>query len=296
MNLQPVTVDDVPIGVPLPWQLFDRQGYSVFARGEVIAERKSLMHLLTDGLLRDVDALPEAANAPDWVETIGPAPSEVFPPNGIKPQIGERVQIRLLGREAQVFYLAHLIGYVRGRTILITVPENAGQRIDMSDGEKLEVRMFTGGNIYVFQSMIQRACISPVHYMHLDYPDSLRIQRLRRSPWAAVDLLAAVSERQGDKDVAHIVNLSPDGAKLHTPSVLGGKGERLQLRIHAGMDEIKNTLFLEAVIQHVRTVRAGAGEDTAMLEYGLEFRRVSPQDALWLKCFVYRRIAEGHPA
>lgn len=36
MNLQPLTVEEIPIGTPLLWQIYDRNGYALFARGESI--------------------------------------------------------------------------------------------------------------------------------------------------------------------------------------------------------------------------------------------------------------------
>ena len=56
MNLQPVPVDDIPIGKPLPWRLYDPNGYIVFARGEMVTSRDQLESLLGQGLFRDTDA------------------------------------------------------------------------------------------------------------------------------------------------------------------------------------------------------------------------------------------------
>lgn len=295
MNLQALTVEAVPVGVPLPWPIFDRQGYTVFAPGDVIADRKMLTHLVADGLLRDVDVLPEDADAPSWLETGSRVPSEIFPPLGIKPQIWERVQLRLLGKEAQAYYVAHLIGYIKNRSILLTAPESAGQRIGMSAGERLEVRMFTGGNIYVFQSVIQRICTSPSHYMHIDYPSRLRMQKLRRSPWAAVGLTATASNPHGAETLARIVNLSPDGAQLQIAAAMGSKRQPLRLSFNAAIDGLHGTLVLESLIQHVHPARVRGDEPPGLLEYGVEFRNVAERDALWLRALVYRRIAEGHP-
>jgi len=292
VNLQPLTIDNIPIGVPLPWQIFDRYGYTVFSRGEVVAERKLLENLIADGLLRDMDMLPQADDAPDWLEIENLAPSEMFPPQGIKPQIWERVQLRLLGRDAQAYYTARLIGYIKDKSILVATPEHAGQRIDLAEGEMVEVRMLTGGNIYVFQSAIQRLCISPVHYLHLEYPARVRMQKLRRSPWARVDLAALITAAQGREEFGHILNLSPDGAQLNVPVGVGVKGEMLRLTCHVGMDELKTTLVLDAAIQHVHPAKAGGG----MLEYRVEFHNLQAHDALWLRGLVYQRIAEGYPA
>lgn len=179
MNLQPVLLADIPIGAALPWQLFDRHGYMLFARGEVIASHQQLESLATDGVLRDVDALPQNESATEWTEFKGLPPDDMFPPTGIVPQIGEKVQLRLLGRDIQAYYYTHLIGYIKDQSILLTTPLIAGQRIDMSDGERVEVRMLTGSNIYIFQSEIIRVCTSPSHYMHLQYPDKVQTQKLR---------------------------------------------------------------------------------------------------------------------
>jgi hypothetical protein len=296
MNLQPLAIEDIPIGVPLPWRIFDPYGYTVFARGEIVADRKSLEHLLAEGLLRDVDALPEAKEAPDWQEIKDLPPGKLFPPQGIKPQVWERLQVRLLGRDAQVHYPVRLIGYIKDRSILITTPEAAGQHIDMVEDEMVEVRMLTGGNIYVFQTAIQRLCVSPVHYLHLEYPARVRIQALRRSPWARVDLAASVADPRGREEFAHIVNLSPDGAQLHVPVAMGAPGDILRLTFRAGIDEMKTSLALDAAIRHVRPVRPTADEGRTVWEHGVAFAQVPAETALWLRCLVYQRIAEGHPA
>ena len=296
MNLQPLAVEDIPTGVPLPWRIFDPYGYTVFARGEIVADRKSLEHLVVDGLLRDVDALPEAKDAPDWEEIKDIPPGKLFPPQGIKPQVWERLQIRLLGRDAQVHYPAHLIGYVKNRSILVTTPETAGQPVDLQEDEMVEVRMLTGGNIYVFQTTIQRLCVSPVHYLHLEYPARVRIQALRRSPWARVDLAASVANSQGREEFAYVVNLSADGAQLHVPVAMGVPGDVLRLTFHADIDDMKTTLALGAAIRHVRPVRLITEEGRTAWEHGIAFGEVPAETALWLRCLVYQRIAEGYPA
>lgn len=293
MNLQPVAIEDIPIGRPLPWQLYDRDGYTLFARGETVASRQQLESLIADGLLRDIDALPAAKeSAAGEFEEL--PPGELFPPQGIKPQVWERVQLRLLGRDIQTYYTSRLIGYIKAQSILVTTPVVNGQPVIMTDGERIEARMLTGSNIYVFQSAILRVCLSPSHYLHLAYPDRVRRQRLRRSPWARVNLTASVTDAHGNQEIAHITNLSPDGAQVNIPRPVGAKGEPLRLTFHAVVDGLKTTLALDTEIQHVRQAKPDQDWGPEMLEYGIAFRNVPDKDALWLKCLVYQRIAEGY--
>jgi hypothetical protein len=294
MNLQPVAVDDIPIGTPLPWRLYDRNRFIAFARGELVSSREQLESLLPAGLLRDMDAPPQTHEPGDWSEFQQTQPVTTFPPPGILPQIGEMVQLRLTNRGVQAYYSVRLIGYIRAQSILLMTPMVDGVPLILSDGEQLEVRMVTGSNIYVFQTAIQRLCISPVHYMHLEYPAEVRTQKLRRSPWARVNLEATVTDAQGAREMVRIVNLSSDGAQLHAPPTIGEPGDDFRLSFLAVIDDLGTTLNLEASVLHVRIPHKTAGAADNLLEYGIAFRNVAANDALWLKGLVYHFIAEGH--
>ncbi len=296
MNLQPIPIEDIPISRPLPWRLYDRNGYIVFARGEMVASREQLESFLVEGLLRDFDALPQTHETGDWIEFKQIAPDRIFPPPGIKPQIAERVQLRLLNRNLRTYYSARLIGYINDLSILVTTPMVSGTPLILAEGELVEVRMVTGSNIYALQASIQRLCISPAHYLHLDYPAEVRVQKLRKSPWAKVNFGVTVTDAQGAREAARLVNISPDGAQLHAPPTLGKPGEVLHLSFHITLDELKTTLNLAATILHAHAPQAGREAETGMMEYGIAFNNVNAADALWLKGLVYRHIAEGYLA
>jgi hypothetical protein len=296
MNLQPVTIEAIPLGRPLPWRLYDRNGYILFARGEKVKSLEQLESLLGEGLLRDVDAPPQTHETGDWAEFIQSANVGIFPPNGIKPQPGEPVQLRLVNRNQQTYYSTRLVGYIKNLSILVTTPMVVGTPLIMADGEPVEVRMVTGSNIYVFQTAIQSMCISPTHYMHLEHPAEVRVQKLRKSPWAKTNLGVMVTDALGAHEIATIVNLSPDGAHLRAPRALGEPGKTLRLSFPANMDELATTLDIDAKIKHVYAPKVTPGSSATMLEYGIAFSNVSPADALWLKGLVYRHIAEGYLA
>lgn len=291
MNLLPLPVEEIPINQPLPWRLYDRNGYIVFAKGELVASRELLETLHPAGLMRDIGAPLQSGDAGDWDEFGQLAPVGPFPPSGIKPQVGELVQLRLLSRAHSVYYTARLIGYVKNLSLLVMTPVQDGVPLILADGEPLEVRMVTGNNIYAFRTAIQRQCISPMHYMHLDYPAVVRMQELRKSPWVRLNLSATVTDAHGAREMVRLVNLSPDGALLQAPLALGTPGDELRLTFHADMDHMGTMLELQADIVNAPDKRKSA---TDTLEYGIAFRNVPTAEALWLKGLVYRHIAEGH--
>lgn len=292
MNLQPVPIENIPLGKPLPWRIYDRNGYIVFARGEMVSSREQLENLLADGLLQDVDAPPQLHETGDYAEFSEVAPIGIFPPSGIKPQIGEFVQLHLPNQHPHDYHSARLIGYIKNLSVLVTKPE--GGRFIATEGERAEVRMVTGSHIYAFQTTIQRLCISPAQYMHLDYPLEVHVQKLRKSPWARLNLGVTATDAQGAHEAVRLVNLSPDGGQLQALPGLGKPGETLRLSMHVSMDELKSTLNLDATIMHVQ--RAGKTLESNLLEYGIGFNNLTAADALWLNALVYRHIAEGNIA
>lgn len=303
MDLQPVTLDQIPIGQPLPWPLYDKDGHVMFYDGEEISSQQIqlLASVLEEGLFRQSGSAtsipgkaPEAA-VDAWVkeQETEPGPAaipDLFPPAGIKPQVGERLQIRVGASKTQ--YISRLLGYIKGQSIIVTAPVWRGQRAEFLDGETVEVRMLTGSDIYLFRSSVLQSCISPTHYLHLEYPTKVNRQKLRRHPWATVNLDVAIFGGDGKRENGKITNLSSTGAKIATSRPLDGDRETVRLEFQVSIDEIHADLSLDAVIRRSgeKEVRKGL----KLMEYGVEFTNVAPDKALWLRCLVFERIAKGH--
>ena len=268
-----IAIEDVPIGKPLPWDLYDSSDSVVLTKGQIVASREQIENM--GGL--------------HWIleEAVGAEPQAAFPPLGIKPQVGERLQFRFLNRSSP-HYSARLIGYIANQSVLVTVPIVNGIPLILNDGDQIEVRMVTGSNIYIFKTAIQRLCVSPIHYMHLDYPAVMRAQKLRKSPRARASLGATATNAKGEQKGAKIVNLSPNGAQLHT-TLAAEAGDSLHIDLPVEMDELKTTLNLEATVVN----KSGLKGLENLNAYGISFNNAGTDNALWLQALVYRHIAEG---
>ncbi|NNM83497.1 MAG: flagellar brake protein, partial [Burkholderiales bacterium] len=162
-----------------------------------------------------------------------------FPGQGIRPKIWERVQ---LARPGNARFESRLIGYIRGVSLLVTQPVREGLRMDFLEGESLEVRMFTGSEIHVFETHVMQVCIAPVHYLHLAYPEQMRIQPLRRTPWVDVRIPATLILADASSVPALLENLSENGARLGAN--LDVKEEGFSISFVAPIDEMKREIQL----------------------------------------------------
>lgn len=207
----------------------------------------------------------------------------LFQSSNILPQVWERIQI--CKRDAR--FDARLIGCIKGVSLLVTEPVEHGRRIDFFEGESVEVRMFSGTDIYSFESTIERICVAPVHYLHLSYPRRTRIQPLRRSPWVRVRLPGIVHCQDGSRKLVLLTNLSEDGAQLDAPTTIGVENDKLRLSFQIELDAMKRGFGLDARIKHE------GGMDEGMMKYGIAFTDLSEEEKVWLKCMVFQRIATG---
>jgi c-di-GMP-binding flagellar brake protein YcgR len=295
MSLQPIPFDEVPIGTPLPWPVYDREGHLLFERGRAVISRQLLEKRGKGGVFVDLDASVEAlqtmAGFTEPVEARERPGSEMFPPAGIQPQIWDRMQMRLPSREAQKYLFTRLVGYVQGVSILVTLPREDEHWVAVTEGDEVEVRTLTGNNIYVFRSEVLRVSLMPSPYLHLRYPEKVQHQQLRRAPWAKVSLPVVAHRGDGTRGEGFITNLSACGGHLVMHGDLGQEGEVLRLAFQASNGELMTELVLEAVVR--RAARSQEEGEEGLLEYGVEFRHLNPSDNLWLKCMVYQRISEG---
>lgn len=296
MSLQAIRFDEVPIGTPLPWSIYDREGHLLFERGRAVISRQLLVKRGKGGIYVDLDASLEALQTMQGftveVESLDRPGHEMFPPAGIQPQIWDRLQMRLPSRDPDKFLFTRLVGYVRGVSILVTVPREDDHWTAVAEGDEVEVRTLTGNHIYLFRTEVLRLSMIPTHYLHLRYPDNVQQQQLRRSPWAKVNISFSAAHVDGRHGEGFITNLSCSGAHLVLQGDGCSEGDVLRLSFPVDSGELSTSLELEAVVR--RVAKGQEKEEEGLLECGVEFRNLGPGDNLWLKCLVYQRISEGY--
>lgn len=292
MKLLPLSPQDVVVGEPIPWPLYDEDGHLLFTQGETLAAGYPL-----EGLFRSADN--DISVAPTPVEEFGAtgpfeavSAGDMFPPHGIQPQMWEIVQISLPERDGRPHYFTRLVGYIRDTSILTTIPRLHHRPLGMVEGEAVEVRMLTGRNIYVFRSQVIKGSMVPAPYMHLAFPEQVQRQSLRKAPWAKANL-PAVAESGGNRSECKIANLSASGARVDAAASLGEAGKTVKLSFQIGLDGMSRAMSLSAQIVHSRAHPPLPKDTPPRVEHGVEFQGLSEEEVLWLRCLVYQRIAEG---
>lgn len=292
----PLKRAEIEVGKPLPWDVFDHQRKLLLKRGFVIERPSQLDALVEKGLFRERaggrSGLPpgkrdgrdagEGAAADD-------AGERAVQIDEIKLSIGDPFQIQTQVEQAESRYYVRLIGYLRGKSVLVTLPEVDGRLCYVREGQAFVVRFFSGRNAYAFTANVLRSSTVPFPHMHLSYPAQVRGLVVRAGERVPVRIICAITARDDTRTVSSaglLTNLSVSGAMLSAKTRLGEKGDLISVKFRIAIREIE---FLAAIDA---TIRSLSLDDSGEHLHGIQFAGLPNDVAIALTAFVYQKLAE----
>lgn len=208
----------------------------------------------------------------------------------IKLRIGDSFQIQTQVEQAETRYYVRLIGYLKGRSVLVTVPQAEGRLCMVREGQAFVVRFFAGKNAYAFTASVLRLSSVPFPHMHLSYPPQVRGLVVRSGERVPVRIICSVATQDDGQTVAAaglLTNLSVGGAMLSAKSRLGRKGDLLAIKFRADVREIDFLASIDA------TIRSVSQDESGEYLHGMQFAGLSDDTAIALTALVYQKLAEA---
>lgn len=195
-------------------------------------------------------------------------------------RIGQTVQLITHGPHPRK-YFTPLIGFVEREFIMLRTPLENGWAVQFSEGESLDVRVFSGVSLYDFQVEFKTQLLNPRHYLLLTCPSAIRHMRLRSHERVKCDLPVSVHEAPAGSSPwsgFHFHDLSGGGAALVGPHPLGEAGQRLRLQLdfHLTATDTQEQLMLEADIQSVQPLQ-NPSDSAAVYQHGIRFGQIEPK-------------------
>ncbi|HEY9191629.1 MAG TPA: flagellar brake protein [Methyloversatilis sp.] len=292
----PVRKTDVVLGKPLPYSLFDSNNKLLLRAGVIVQTQNQLDVLSERGLYRDKvsNTLPSVtARAGQDAE---PKPEAdkggiLLDLEEIRLQIGDVLQLQAAGEDSQRYTL-RLLGYSKGRSVMVTAPMVDGGYAIVKQDAAFVVRFFSGKSVYAFPAHVLKMANTPFPYLHLSYPKKVRGMRVRRGQRAAVRIIAAVTDAAGKPHAATLIDISKGGALLAAKATLGATGDAMRCKFRLQFDDIDQFVQVGVVIRSVSNASEPENEAVAV-NHGVEFTDVPEQDRLALTAFVYHQLIQA---
>ncbi len=284
---------DLLVDRPVEWNIYDPDGTLLFAKGSVIdAEAKA--NLLKRGALRDIDAeLNKLSGVHPGLQTKSDQPVKgirlLLSDTAVRPGDALNLDRDLDGSRV----MARLIGYLKGRSIVITVPVDEKGQVFLKEGETVQAKIFSGKHILAFNATVLAVVLKPFPHIHLSYPPEVTGVVVRRSERTEVRLIAAIDI--GNEQVPGIVtDLSIGGLSLVSRSPLIRVGVELVINFKLMLADCPFLMKLRGVVRAVRAQQNDVLEGATA--YGVQFRELSAEDVLIIGLFVSQQLMTARSA
>lgn len=283
----PVRPSEFLVGKPIPFDVFDRHGRLLLAKGHVIASAEEKEKLLRQGAERNLttderfrQAIGTALKVVEKEEEPGKNAIHLdFEELRLLP--GAVLQIQL-GKEEDRYFVRY-IGALRGRSVIIDALERGGLPLFVPDGTALQVRGNVGSYAFVFPSSVLVNASRPYPHLHLTYPMDVVAVRLRRSERVPVRLVAAVVSDDNRAFGGVILDLSVGGGLLATRHPLK-VGQRIQIKFKLEIAGTEIILAVPAIVRSERDIEDRTLEGAR--GYGIEFVDLTPEDTVALMTYI----------
>ncbi len=298
-DLVPLRQQDLAIGEPVPYAIFDADNQLLLSAGQIIHTAKQLETLAKLGMFRNpawrgirvAGAVGGARVHQETAVTPEVTPPKAVPINRHLAQMkippGTTFHIQLSIDPMSHNESVKLIGWLDKAGVLLSAVNAQGAILPFREGQSIKAKTIAGKNVVSFEAVIEQVCFTPFPYFHLSWPDTLQIRQLRNSLRVNAQLIASVSGDGIHSTPARITNLSASGAMLE------GSGLQLEteqeitmaLRLHAA--GIDHTMSIKAIVRNQKSEPPATS-----IQYGLEFIPLTTTDRLELEHYIFSSVLE----
>lgn len=294
----PLTKDEIVLGKPLPWPLYDKEKNLLLDKGSIVETQDQLDSILEKGVYRKPKWQPKSKqNATPAPPAATPVPESEFGFDDMKLQINSQLQLQITSELLQERLYVKLVGYSKGKSLMVSTPLVDGKVVFMREGQSLIVRAFSGRNAFAFNSNVLRVCNMPFPYLHLAFPVKVQGVAVRKAERVRINIIASISRIQGDKNgdaqPATIVNLSPAGAMIDARQPLGEIQDQIKIVARIKMDQIDTYLDVPGIIRSITREEDTEAADFGIVHHGIQFQNLQQNDILLLQSVVYQKMIEG---
>lgn len=295
---------DVEIGKPLRYPLYDGNREILLKRGAVIETRHQGEMLVGKGLYRNLGEQAVAAEVPiaKTARNLGESPGGAEAPavakgvpasresmatlDATKIRVGDPLQMQSSADAPRL--VVKLIGYLKNRGLIVTIPESDGEFVMLKEGQSFIVRFFSGQSAYAFTTTVSKQTSVPFPHLHLAYPREVRGLEIRKNSRIDVELIAAVTaEGETKVSAGKITNLSTGGAALRAKGRLGRKGDTVNIKFKLLINDIQTYTVFDALIC---AISEDQGDPAMPFMHGVQFVDPEQNMTLAVAAYVYQKL------
>lgn len=194
---------------------------------------------------------------------------------------GAAMQLQSMSAGKNARHEIKFIGFIKDKSLLVTLPFQDGEAIWMQPGKTFIVRGFNGIYAYAFKVQVIRAHANPSTYVHFSWPNEIDCQLVRHSLRVAAALAANVSLPDNSTVDVTMLDLSASGSMLDSPAEFGAVGEHARIEFAVDFEGSTMNLNIAVIVCNTQQKEDGTG-----FRIGVGFENIAQNEALILHYYI----------
>lgn len=293
--LVPLPSEEVSLGMPVRFSVFDAQGTLLLAAGQALHNAQQLVAMREIGLYTLADSQHGHAARADISGPAGFAQqSPIVDFAKLKLPAGTALYMRRTDIPDQALIPVRLLEQHAGADITVRAVSGHEEVLGLPAGTPLDVRLLAGKHVVSFSSVVLGLDETAAPCLHLEYPGNVLVRQLRKSLRADVEVPVQLGRADGaESHEGMMVNLGTEGCLVELPLFFAQKGDALVLMFSLqDSHQQHQSQEMQAVRAVVRNLHM-LGGDMPMVQYGLEFTGMDDAGRLEIACFIFQALIEN---
>lgn len=209
--------------------------------------------------------------------------------------VGDKLQLQKVDVESGDRYSSSVIGFVPGKSLLITAPLVNNKPILVKEGQQFAVRMVQGSHIQGFVAKVLHNALSPYPYVHLSFPKEVERIEIRNADRVETDVpvMAKNSKLPDEQDSwkqASIKDISATGSKLESMSKVGEEGDAVLLKFKLNICDQDEEMELKTKIMHLEEPDNVGADEWGIYTYGIKFEEHGRLERVLIQNYVLEQL------
>jgi c-di-GMP-binding flagellar brake protein YcgR len=190
--------------------------------------------------------------------------------------VGDSVQLQKVGAATSERYASTVIGFVPGKSLLVSAPTVNDKSVLIREGQQFAVRMLQGSYIQAFVAKVLHNALAPYPYLHLSFPREVESIEVRNADRADTNIpvmtknVKLPNEKENWKS-AFFKDISSTGAKLESMSKIGEQDDELSIQLKLIICDQEEDLELHAAIKNMEEPKNVGADEWGVFVSGLQF-------------------------